>query len=51
MRTHKTRKGSQREKGETVKLGGGCMTIMDLMALRLEGPTLSLFTRRGTSTA
>ena len=42
-----------RDKGreQTVKLGGGCMTIMDRMALRLEGPTFSLHTSRGTSTA
>lgn len=36
---------------QTVKLGGGCMTIMERMALRLEGPTFSLHTSRGTSTA
>jgi len=42
-----------RDKGreQTVKLGGGCMTIMERMALRLEGPTFSLHTSRGTSTA
>ena len=34
-----------------MKLGGGCMTIMERMALRLEGPTFSLHTSRGTSTA
>ncbi len=42
---------SDKGREQTVKLGGGCMTIMERMALRLEGPTFSLHTSRGTSTA
>ena len=35
----------------TLKLRGGSMSIMDLIALRLDGPIFSLFTSKGTNTA